>query len=144
MKDEQSSAARPYVTRMLNTAGSLAIAHLAGTYVSCLIFSAPVGWAAPMAAWFLTSLTLIPLLLLVSPFAAILLLLLHRSRAKRKRTFAIAGLLAGHLALVTFICFVPKILTELDPVLMVVAASSGGAVGGFLYRLTATLPRRPG
>jgi hypothetical protein len=53
-------------------------------------------------------------------------------------------LLAGLLALVTFICFVPKLLTELDPVLMVVAASSGGAVGGFLYRLTATLPRRPG
>jgi hypothetical protein len=53
-------------------------------------------------------------------------------------------LLAGLLALVPLIWVVPTLLTELDPALVVVAASSGGAAGGFLYRLTATLPRTPG
>jgi apolipoprotein N-acyltransferase len=94
-----------------------------------------------MAAWVLTSLMLIPLLLVISPYAAVLLLLLKRCRAKRKRTFAIAGLLAGLLALATFMWLAPTLSTELHPGLMIVAASSGGAAGGFLYRLTATLPR---
>ena len=143
MEGEHSSSAKSFVTRVLDAAGSLAIAHLVGTYVSCLIVCAPGGWAAPMAAWVLTSLMLIPLLLLVSPFAAVLLLLLKRCRAKRKRTFAIAGLLAGLLALATLMWLAPTLSTELHPGLMIVAASSGGAAGGFLYRLTATLPRSP-
>ena len=141
MKDEHSSAAKSFVSRVLDAAGSLAIAHFVGTYVSCLIVCAPGGWAAPMAAWVLTSLMLIPLLLVISPYAAVLLLLLNRFRAKRKRTFAIAGLLAGLFALATLMWLAPTLSTELHPGLMIVAASSGGAAGGFLYRLTATVPR---
>jgi hypothetical protein len=60
-----------------------------------------------------------------------------------KRTFAIAGLVAGLLTLATFMWVAPTLATELHPALMIVAASSGGAAGGFLYRLTATLPRLP-
>jgi hypothetical protein len=142
MEEEHSAAAKLFITRMLDAAGSFAVAHLAGTYVSCLIVCAPGGWAAPMVAWVLTSLMLIPLLLLVSPFVAILLLLLKRLRLKRKSTFAAAGSLAGLLALVTLKYLAPTLWAEINPALMIVAATAGGATGGFLYRLTATLPKR--
>lgn len=142
MEEEHGAAAKPFTMRILDAAGRLAVAHVVGTYVSCLIVCAPGGWTTPMAAWVLTGVMLIPLLLLVSPFIAIFLFLLDRRRSERKRTFAIAGSIAGLLALVTLKYLAPNLWAELNSALMIVAATTGGATGGFLYRLMATLPKR--
>ena len=132
---------KPLITSIANLAARLGCSHLVGTYVSCVVFSAHLGWEAPLMGWVLTSLLLIPVLVLASPYVAIMLFLLKWLRSDRKSAFALAGSFVGLFAFMTAICLLPKPVDELSP-LMAVAAMSGGAAAGLLYRLMETAPRK--
>lgn len=126
---------------MRNVAGSVAVAHFVGTYVSCLIYCAPEGWHAPVIAWFLASLLITPLLCLVLPYAGLMLFLLKRLGVQGRWAFAAAGAVVGGLALATTIYPLPGFFQE-GRLLLVVASLTGGAAGGYVYRVMASLPAR--
>ena len=130
--------AKRRITRLLDLLARFISCYLVGCYVTGLVISVPyAGWLIPLMALWITALVVYPLLVIIVPASALVLLLLKRFRCKKRRWFALGGALVGVVASLVVMFLVPLIRDEYGALHLMLSALLGGGAGGFFWN-----PRR--
>lgn len=123
----------------LRTLRNILLAHLAGTYVTLLVFG--------VGAWFpdavlrspLMALMMLPIIYpislpLVLPFAVLSLFIINRYSLHGRWTFMLAGAVLGLCSILIMGYFMPGLWRD-GPYNFCISATVGGAVAGQIFKL---------
>ncbi|UXS01211.1 hypothetical protein [Agrobacterium tumefaciens] len=134
----------------LRTLRNISLAHLAGTYVTLLVFfmagaSVPDQvLKSPLIAWMMLPVIYPITLPLVVPFAVLSLFIINRYRLQARWTFTLAGAVSGLCSVLLIGYFMPGFWKE-GPYILCISATVGGAVAGQIFKLaTGSASRRRG